>query len=219
MGDKLIVQPESMVKVWDGCPSNCHIVNMHGVTSIVGPGVAWRCKKLVQSVGDHHLDPGISVGSVPALARGTQVSLACALNTKYFPEPESAEMVVGDGDLLGWAWLGVGTDLALCCIAGLKAVMTFLLVTVLRIRAIGLGMTGAMGLVTVVMMEAMGLVMPVAVRLVTVVTLVASHTVRAGSGGGLPATGSCWMGSGASSGAVPAGILDIQSYRSFPNCW
>ena len=84
-------------------------------------------------------------------------------------------MVVGDGDLLGWVWLGVGTDLALCCIAGLKAVMTFLLVTVLRIRAIGLGMTGAMGLVTVVMMEAMGLIMPVAVRLVTLVTLVASH--------------------------------------------
>jgi hypothetical protein len=140
-------------------------------------------------------------------------------------------MLVGDGDLLGWVWLGVGTDLALWNIAGLEVVMTLMPGMVLTVRAMGLVLSGAMGLFTVdsmgalrlvmsralllVITGAMGLVMPIAVGLVTVVTLVASHTVRAGSGGGVPATGACWVGSGATSGAVHAGSLDIQLYRSF----
>ena len=148
-------------------------------------------------------------------------------------------MLVGDGDLLGWVWLGVGTDLALWSIAGLEVVMTLMMGMVLTVRAMGLVLSGAMGLVVsgamglftvdsmgalrlvmsrallLVMTGAMGLVMPIAVGLVTVVTLVASHTVRAGSGGGVPAAGACWVGSGATSGAVHAGSLDIQLYRSF----
>ena len=140
-------------------------------------------------------------------------------------------MLVGDGDLLGWIWLGVRTDLALWSIAGLEVVMTLMMGMVLTVRAMGLVLSGAMGLFTVdsmgalrlvmsralllVMTGAMGLVMPIAVGLVTVVTLVASHTVRAGSGGGVPAAGACWVGSGATSGAVHAGSLDIQLYRSF----
>ena len=140
-------------------------------------------------------------------------------------------MLVGDGDLLGWIWLGVGTDLALWSIAGLEVVMTLMMGMVLTVRAMGLVLSGAMGLFTVdsmgalrlvmsralllVITGAMGLVMPIAVGLVTVVTLVASHTVRAGSGGGVPAAGACWVGSGATSGAVHAGSLDIQLYRSF----
>ena len=138
---------------------------------------------------------------------------------------------MGDGDLLGWVWLGVGTDLALWSIAGLEVVMTLMPGMVLTVRAMGLVLSGAIGLFTVdsmgalrlvmsrallmVMTGAMGLVMPIAVGLVTVVTLVASHTVRAGSGGGVPAAGACWVGSGATSGAVHAGSLDIQLYRSF----
>ena len=138
-------------------------------------------------------------------------------------------MLMGDGDLLGWIWLGVRTDLALWSIAGLEVVMTLMMGMVLTVRAMGLVLSGAMGLVvsgamglfTVDSMEAMGLVMPIAAGLVTpvtlvmVVTLVASHTVRAGSGGGMPTAGACWVGSGASSGAVHAGSLDIQSIRSF----
>ena len=121
-------------------------------------------------------------------------------------------MPVTDRDLFGWVWLGVGADLALWSIVGLVAVMTFMLGILLTVSAMGLFTMYSLGALGLGMSGAMGLVMPGAVELITVVTLVASHPVWAGSGCGVPAAaGACWVGNGASSGAVHAGSLDKQS--------
>ena len=56
-----------------------------------------------------------------ALAGRTIISLACAFYPDKLSQPERAEVVVMDRYLLSRIWLGIGADVALTGVVGLRA--------------------------------------------------------------------------------------------------